>query len=493
MSNWTEHFIHTGPGGSEDYRNVMANCTQELAAVFESAKGPYSGVDPLLLRENIFGMSLANEDVAPLDTVIKQVATDIARHAMMVQHPHCIAHLHTPPMLCGIAAENFIAAQNQSMDSWDQSGSATFVEQHVIASLCSLFSYPDEGDGVFTSGGTQGNIMALLIARDWFAQQRCGHNVQRDGLPPYASRLRIIGSAKSHFTLEKAASVMGLGQHAVVRIPTNPDGTMIVEALESTLRQLQADGLLPFAIVGTAGTTDHGAVDDLREISRIARESGIWFHVDAAYGGAMILSQAKQRLAGIELADSLIVDFHKMWFQPVSCGALLLRDTCDFKYLLHHADYLNRESDDLPNLVDKTISTTRRFDALKVFMMLRAVGTETLGAMVDHLLQQTTAIARLIRESQHFELLAPPVLSTVLFRYTDLPETQSSDAFNRQLRVALLKRGIAVLGETTVAGKVALKLTILNPCLSITMFADLFENIVELAETFKSDMLAEQV
>ena len=493
MSNWTEHFIHTGPGGSEDYRNVMANCAQELATVFESAERPYSGLDPMLLRENIFGMSLANADAEPLDTVIRQVARDIARHAIVVQHPHCIAHLHTPPMLCGIAAENFIAAQNQSMDSWDQSGSATFVEQHVIAHLCGLFSYPSEGDGVFTSGGTQGNIMALLIARDWFAQQRSGHNVQRDGLPPYASRLRIIGSAKSHFTLEKAASVMGLGQQAVVRIPTNPDGTMIIEALESTLRQLQADGLLPFVIVGTAGTTDHGAVDGLRDISRIAKTSNIWFHVDAAYGGAMILSQAKQRLAGIELADSLIVDFHKMWFQPVSCGALLMRDTSDFKYLLHHADYLNRESDDLPNLVDKTISTTRRFDALKVFMMLRAVGTDTLGAMVDHLLQQGTAIALHIREDERFELLTLPALSTVLFRYTDLHETLDIDAFNRQLRVALLKRGIAVLGETTVAGKVALKLTILNPCLTITMFVDLFDKIVELAETLKSDMLAEHV
>ena len=328
--------------------------------------------------------------------------------------------------------------------------------------------------------------MALLVARDWFVKKRSGHNVQRDGLPSYAASLRIIGSSKSHFTLEKAAAIMGLGQQAVVRVPANPDGTMIIEALESTLLDLQSAGLLPFAIVGTAGTTDHGAVDDLLQISRIARQHDIWFHVDAAYGGALILSQARHRLAGIELADSLIVDFHKLWFQPISCGVLLMRDASDFSYLLHRADYLNRETDDLPNLVDKAISTTRRFDALKVFMMLRAIGTKTLGAMVDHLLRQTAAIAEYVHKNRNFELLAPPALSTILFRYIRLASGEQTNDVNRQLRRALLKSGVAVLGETMVDGKVALKLTILNPCLSMAVFEKLFDNIANLAETILS-------
>ncbi len=504
MADWAKHFIQAAPDGAQQYRGMMAACAEALAGLFEAAPGPYSGLAPAELERRIearlqgavrHGGALsatahwsgeprhgaaprghgAEPGAGALDAVIAEVAQEIARHAIIVQHPHCIAHLHTPPLLSGIAAENFIAALNASMDSWDQSAAATYVEQHVVRQLCALFGYGAKADGVFTSGGTQGNIMALMLARDWYIRQRTGHNVQRHGLPGYASKLRIIGSAKSHFTLEKGAAAMGLGQQAVVRVAAHPDGTMRIDALLATLKELDHGGLLPFVLVGTAGTTDHGAIDDLPHLAAIAADHGMWFHVDAAYGGALITSQARGRLEGIEQADSLIADFHKLWFQPVSCGALLLRDGADFRYLLHRADYLNRETDDLPNLVEKTISTTRRFDALKVYMLMRAVGLDTLGAMVDHLLRQTRHVAELVQVTPGLELLAPPALSTVLFRHTG--GGQDPDAFNRKLRLAALKEGVAVLGETTVDGKVALKLTILNPCLTMAAFQSLFEKL----------------
>lgn len=190
--------------------------------------------------------------------------------------------------------------------------------------------------------------------------------------------------------------------------------------------------------------------------------------------------QGKHRLAGIELADSLVLDFHKLWFQPISCGALLLRDGACFNHLLYKVEYLNRETDDLPNLVDKTLSTTHRFDALKVYMMLRAIGTHTLESMIDHLLQQTAAIAEKIQLHSEFELLVPPCLSTILFRYIAVEPCISLDEFNRELRSTLLKKGIAVLGETTINGCASLKLTILNPCLTE---AD-FDKLVDITSNF---------
>ncbi len=485
MNNWQQHFIQVGQHGSDSYRDAMTQSTTQLVQLFEAADKPYSAMDANALQQAVYNLSLEQAQVAPLSQVIAETAEIVARNGIVVQHPDCIAHLHTPPLIAGIAAENFIAAQNQSMDSWDQSASATYVEQYVTDWLCRQFGFDQHSDGVFTSGGTQSNIMALLMARDWAADVMSGHNIQKDGLPEYASKLRILCSTKSHFTVKKAASVMGLGEKAVVCVPTNRDGTIVISALAETLAQLKEAELIPFVVVGTAGTTDHGAIDNLTAIRELADQYKIWFHVDAAYGGALILSQAKTRLAGIETADSITVDFHKLWFQPVSCSAVMFKDKSNFKYLLHHADYLNRESDDLPNLVDKTISTTRRFDALKVLMTLRAVGSTTLGEMIDHLLAQTQQVAALVDAHPEFELLTEPPLSTVLFRYTGECNSDNIDEFNRQLRVQLLKAGVAVLGETTVDGQAALKLTILNPCLTLNNFNELFDKIVKFAKALK--------
>jgi glutamate/tyrosine decarboxylase-like PLP-dependent enzyme len=456
----------------------MDRCTDRLNELLANAKSPYSGIDPQVLRKKIFDSPLNQSTTLPLAEAIDETCETIARHSILVQHPNCIAHLHTPPMISGIAAERFISLLNPSMDSWDQSGSATYVEERVVAWLTELFRLGSDADGVFTSGGTQGNIMALLMARDWAIQQRSGHNVQQNGLPDYSSKLRIVGSSKSHFTLKKAASLMGLGERAVVSVQSLPNGSIDVQALRAEMIELERAGLIPFAVVGTAGTTDHGAIDDLEALALVAQRHDAWFHVDAAYGGALMLSGAKHRLSGIQQANSIVVDFHKLWFQPISCGAILLKDKRNFSHLRHHADYLNRETDDLPNLVDKAISTTRRFDALKVWMMLRSVGDRTVGEMVDHLLTQTRAVAALVQKLPAFELLAEPSLSTVLFRYIGrLGQLGDVNNFNRCLRTRLLKSGVAVIGETTLDGRAALKLTILNPCLPIHHFERLFQSI----------------
>jgi diaminobutyrate-2-oxoglutarate transaminase len=281
--------------------------------------------------------------------------------------------------------------------------------------------------------------------------------------------------------VQKAAAIMGLGESAVLCVDSNENGTIDTDKLQNLIVEIKADGLMPFALVATAGTTDHGAIDDIQTMAVIANKNKIWLHVDGAYGGALILSNHKHRLKGIELADSVSVDFHKMFYQTISCGSLLVKEKSNFKYLLHHADYLNREHDELPNLVDKTIATTKRFDALKVYMTMQNVGPDNLGKMYDHLLLQTQDVAKMVEANSCFELLAKPELSTVLFRcisdkYDDL------DKLNQKVRIESLVRGIAVLGETVVDGKSALKFTILNPCLELADFEQLLNNINELAQ-----------
>ncbi|USD66366.1 pyridoxal phosphate-dependent class III aminotransferase [Vibrio sp. SCSIO 43136] len=476
-SPWQQHFVHTGEQGADGFAEVMHHTTHVMKQIFEQVDKPYTGLEPNLLEAQIQAVNLDTGN-ASLKQIIDETSDLVVKNSIFTQHPNCIAHLHTPPLMPAIAAEAMIAALNQSMDSWDQASSATYVEQRVVDWLCDKYELGADADGIFTSGGTQSNQMGLLLARDWIADKRSGHSIQKLGLPDYADKLRIICSNKSHFTVQKSASWMGLGERAVLCVDTLPNGTMDTSKLEQVILDAKAQGLIPFAIVGTAGTTDHGAIDDLNAIADAAQQHDLWMHVDGAYGGALILSSHKERLAGIERADSVSVDFHKLFYQTISCGAVLLKDKANFKHLLHHADYLNREHDTLPNLVDKSMATTKRFDALKVFMTMQSVGPKALGGMYDHLIEQTQQVAHLVATHEGFELLAKPSLSTVLFRCVGQGDL---DKLNQDVRLEALVRGVAVLGETTVDGKSALKFTILNPCLAMKDFEKLLTDINQLA------------
>jgi diaminobutyrate-2-oxoglutarate transaminase len=478
--NWSEYFLHTGEGKSGGFLEAMNHTVERMTAILSQARSPYSGLDPEFLDDMINSVDLDRGNV-PLKDVISDAVELIAKNSILVQHPHCIAHLHTPPLVSAVAAEVIIAMLNQSMDSWDQASAATYVEQKVVDWACARFGLGSESDGIFTSGGTQSNQMGLLLARDWIAHRIDGHSIQKEGLPAYASKLRIICSRNAHFTVVKAASWMGLGERAVITVDVLPSGGMDVSQLDSVIEETTAAGLIPFAVVGTAGTTDHGAIDDLSAIADCAEKSDLWFHVDSAYGGALILSGQKDRLRGIERASSVSVDFHKLFFQTISCGACLIKDKGNLRFLLHHSDYLNREHDTLPNLVDKSLATTKRFDALKVYMTMQSVGPDRLGAMADHLVAQAREVAALIKARDGFELLAEPSLSTVLFRLKGKP-SGDADGLNQRVRMEALTRGLAVLGETRIHGKSALKFTILNPCLDLADFGELLDKIEALGD-----------
>jgi diaminobutyrate-2-oxoglutarate transaminase/L-2,4-diaminobutyrate decarboxylase len=481
-NNWSQYFAQLGE--NQAFEAATQQTQDAINGLFKDTVKPYSGLDPVLLKQQINDVDLSQ--AVSLKEVIHCTNELIAKNSLLVQHPHTIAHLHTPPLIASIVAEHFIAALNQSMDSWDQSPAATFVEQQMVDWLCKTYELGERADGVFTSGGTQSNLMGLLLARDWFAYQQSQHNVQQDGLPDYAKRMRIICSDKSHFTVQKSASLMGLGERSVVLVKTNVQGQIDVAALQSTINELKAQDLLPFAVVAMAGTTDHGAIDDIEAVVNIAREAGCWSHVDGAYGAALQLSEHhKPRLKGIESADSVSVDFHKLFYQTISCGALLIKNKANFNTLLHHADYLNREGDELPNLVDKSIATTKRFDALKMFMTLKAVGTKQLGEFYDYLLDLTQQVAEKIAQNKHFDLCCTPLLSTVLFRLSPaLQGNLTESEFNQlhqKLRLTLLTSGEAVIAETKVEGKLALKFTLLNPCLTINDFDSLLAKIEQSA------------
>jgi L-2,4-diaminobutyrate decarboxylase len=263
------------------------------------------------------------------------------------------------------------------------------------------------------------------------------------------------------------------------------------EALRDALAAAHSQGLLPMAIVATAGTTDFGSVDPLPELATLAQSAGAWLHVDAAYGGALLFSpQHREKLRGIEFADSLSLDFHKLFWQPIPCSVFLLRDAANFDSIKLHADYLNPELHDeagIPNLVTTSLLTTRRFDALKLWISLQSLGRDKLAAMIDRTIELAAFSAKIIRSTPSLELMCDPQLSTVVFRYVPSRPGRDADQLNATLRLRLFDRGQAVIGHTRVRGRQCLKFTCMNQAVTEDQIEEIILVVVDTASEVGSD------
>ncbi|MEB7538271.1 aspartate aminotransferase family protein [Pantoea anthophila] len=456
---------------TEAYQQAIA---QSSAAVVKWLEQPemYQGKTVAELRERI--TLDFNPDGLGNQAAIERAIEYFLKDSLSVHHPQCVAHLHCPSLVISQAAEVLINATNQSMDSWDQAPSATLIEMKLIEWLRTQVGYQPGDAGVFTSGGTQSNLMGLMLARDaWYARQ--GHSVQQDGLTGDLKKMKVFCSENAHFSVQKNMALLGLGYQSVTQVKTDSFARMDMDDLRHKLAAAKANGEHILAIVATAGTTDAGAIDPLREIATLAAEENIWVHVDAAWGGALLLSELyRDYLDGIELVDSITLDFHKQFFQTISCGAFLLKEARHYELMRYQAAYLNSEFDEaqgVPNLVSKSLQTTRRFDALKLWMGLEALGQKQYAAIIDHGVTLAQHVAAYMDAQPALELVMKPQLASVLFRYRPAHLAHLSDAdialLNQRIGDALLESGRANVGVTEHDGVTCLKMTLLNPTVTL--------------------------
>lgn len=455
------------PSGADHYIGSVTAAARKVATALRGGVRPGLIAGSSALRSEIRKLELAPKQGVGLDRALHEVAQLVIPNSTMVAHPRYVAHLHCPPTITSLAAETVLSAINQSMDSHDQGPAAAVIEQWVVDWLCDLFGY-QSGDGVFTSGGTQSNLQALLLARDTYARDNLDWDVAEYGLPASSEKWRILCTRQTHFTVEQAARLLGLGAASIVHVDTDSEGRLQPRSLHAAIEQCRSSQRPVIALVLTAGTTDRGVVDPIVESTMIAHEHGIWVHVDAAAGGCLMLSDKYQSLlAGINAADSVAIDFHKLLFQSISCGALLLRCGSAFDIVNQHVDYLNPATDDpteTVNLVTKSLQTTRRFDALKVFLTLRALGTETIAQMIDRTIETAHTAGRAAAADYRLQVIGKARTNTVLIRWTSPGLTaQALDRVNTMIREQLATDGHAVIGRTQVADGVALKLTFVNP------------------------------
>ncbi|MFB6348174.1 pyridoxal phosphate-dependent decarboxylase family protein [Moraxella sp. ZJ142] len=504
MTNLSKHrqaLFCNDPAAIADYESAMNQAVKAVTAWLGNDK-MYTGGSIRQLREQV-DFRPSKQGLGVQQTLARLTELFLNK-SLKVHHPHSLAHLHCPTMVASQIAEVLINATNQSMDSWDQSPVGSLMEVQLIDWLRQKAGYGSGTAGVFTSGGTQSNLMGVLLARDWCIAKHWTDAdgkpwlVQQLGIPADAlSKVKVICSQNAHFSVQKNMAMMGMGFASVVAVPVNQNAQMDTDALAKTLQQLHDDGKIVACVVATAGTTDAGAIDDIKSIRKLCDDFGAWLHIDAAWGGALLLSNDyRAMLDGVELSDSLTLDFHKHFFQSISCGAFLLKDERNYRFMHYEAEYLNSAYDEehgVPNLVSKSLQTTRRFDALKLWFTVEALGEELYGSMIDHGVNLTRAVADYIKATDGLELLVEPQFASVLFRVVpkDYP-AELLDSLNQNVADELFARGEANIGVTRVADNrqdvQSLKMTTLSPVATLDDVKNLLTQVLAQAELIKDDI-----
>jgi L-2,4-diaminobutyrate decarboxylase len=426
---------------------------------------PWSGIDPAELSRLVAAIDICPDDGLGLQGALDGIGAEVVAHGVQPWHPRTVAHLHAPTLLAAAAAEVAIGATNQSLDSFDQAPAATLLEDHLVRWLGAQIGLPASSSGVLTAGGTASNTLGLFLARRR-AARRAGIDVDRHGIAAAGGRWRIVTSAACHVSVAQAAVLLGLGSGQVIAVDTDTVGRLDLADLDRRLAAVEAEGAQVMALVATAGTTDAGAVDPLGPLARRAADCGAWLHVDAAMGCALILSdRLRGRLAGIEHADSVTADLHKLWWQPIGAGALLVAEATEFDGMRLRDAYLNRaaDGDEHLNLVTRSLDTSRRFDALKIVVGLRSVGRRQLAGAVEHLVALAEHAAAEVGRRPRLELVAEPSTVTTLFRWIGPFDEATLDRINTEIQRRLFATGRAILGRTHIGPRVTLKFTFVNP------------------------------
>lgn len=477
----TEGITTIGEQGALTYKTLMKQAV-DIAADWLAKDRMFDGTAPATLRNWLDNIDIFPEHGIGDRQALDEAAEYFLQHALQVHHPLCSAHLHCPTTLASQLAEVLINITNQSMDSWDQSPSATLFEQRLISALREKIGYTAGDAGVFTSGGTQSNLMGLLLAREYYDKQYPASD---------KSEMVVICSTQAHFSVQQSMLLLGFAQQATICVDCDDSGQIQIEALRQCLKTLSEQGKKPFALVATAGTTDTGAIDPIEAIAQLAKQYHFWLHIDAAWGGILLFShQYSHRLAGLEQADSITLDFHKQFLQSISCGAFFIKESANYDLIKRNDDYLNPIEDELeglPNLVAKSLQTTRRFDALKLWMSLRSIGLQRYGAMVDHSIELAQQVATEIKQSKYFELVNTTQIASVLFRVKGLScDEQAREKLHRYLAQLLFDEGTANLGVTRRGGHVTLKMTLLNPNTRLADVQKLLATIVAITQHYSA-------
>jgi glutamate/tyrosine decarboxylase-like PLP-dependent enzyme len=395
---------------------------------------------------------------ADLGDVYREFTDFIVPYATGNVHPGFMGWVHGGGTAVGMLAEMLAAGLNANLGGRDHI--PIEVERQIVEWTRQMFGFPDGASGIFVTGTSMANLMAVLVART----AALGQSVRQHGVGEEGAQLTAYTSTAAHGCIAKAMDIAGFGSDALRCIATDGAHRIDVAALRTRIALDRKAGLKPFLIVGSAGTVDIGAIDDLAALSALCREEQLWFHVDGAYGALGILAPAlAPRLAGLEHADSIALDFHKWGQVPYDAGFLMVRDGERHRdTFAAPAAYLRRETRGLaagsPWPCDLGPDLSRGFRALKTWFTLKTFGTERLGAMITRTCALAAYLETRILAEPRLELLAPVQLNIVCFRY----RAADANTVNGDIVIDIQESGIAAPSTTMLGGQLAIRAAIVN-------------------------------
>lgn len=461
---------------AEQIREMVARVADLVAAYHEGLRDRpvYTRTSAAELRQALAEpLPQEGRDFSHLVDVFRDVLLPGNRHN---GHPRFFGYISAPGTAVASLADLLVSTLNANVVAWRSAPAATELEHVVLGWIRDILGCGPDAGGLLVSGGSMANLAALAAARE----RQCGAAVSVDGVRSLPRDLRIYVSREAHHSIHKAAALLGIGRANVRAVAVDERCRMDVEDLARQIEADRAAGHQPFCVVATAGTVPTGAVDPLSQVIALARREGLWAHVDACYGGfAKLAPSARPLLAGIEDADSIALDPHKWLYLPAGCGCLIYRDPQAARSAFTlDADYtrvMEHEPDEAFAFWDYGPELSRRFRALKVWMVLAHAGTRALGAAIESNLDCARHLAELVEASPDMELLAPVELSIFCFRYLPAEfrrpdsasprapaEERELDRFNERLMVTLQRQGSSYLSNATVHGRFALRGCVLN-------------------------------
>ena len=398
----------------------------------------------------------------PLAAVYEDMSENLLPYAMGNIHPRFWGWYMGSSNYTGALAD-FIAAIDGSNVGGGNTA-AVHLDRQVVSWLKAMMQFPADASGTLTSGGSMANMVGLTVARNATA----GVDVRAQGVTSLPRSLRFYASDQAHSCHQKAMEILGLGSRALRLVPSGPDFQMSVVALEQAIAEDRAAGLRPACVIATAGTTNTGAIDDMRAIAQVCRREDLWFHVDGCIGALIKIAPANCGLVeGIELADSIALDPHKWLHTPFEAGCALLRDSAKHRATFAlHGEYLQEKARGIAAgefLSDYGFELSRSFKALKIWMSLKEHGVAKFGQLIDQNIAQAAYLATVIKAEPKLKLMAPSPINIVCFRYQieGAPESDLKE-INTEIMLRLQEAGTAVPTDTTVHGQHCIRVAINN-------------------------------
>ena len=428
-------------------------------------------------------LPLKPEDTDQIDAELK---THILPYTMGNVHPRFWAWYMGAGSVSGVIGDFWTSVMNPNLGGGNHS--ANLVEAQVIDWLKEIVAFPPDASGLLVSGGSMANLVGITVAR----YHQAGFDIRKEGLSG-AKPMVVYASKEVHSSVQKAIEMMGMGSKYLHKVPVNEDYTMDLKALKEMIREDRAAGLHPISVIGTAGTINTGAIDDLEALAEICDAEQLWFHVDGAIGSIAMLSPlVKPQLKGIEKADSVTIDLHKWLHMPFEVACTLVRNDKDHRGAFSLIpDYLARNTRGLAagNLwfSEYGIQLSRRFRALKVWMSLKEHGAEAFGHMISKNIHQAHYLGEIIEQHPHLELVAPIGLDIVCFRYNPGGLTLNElNALNQEIKLQLEEKGTAAPGYTTLGDMYCIRVAIANHRSTKKDFNLLVESILKLGDALSS-------